>query len=167
MTCREVLRQLALHLGKDLCEPDVLDEVRQHLKSCPRCQFRSRQIKSSMAVLERSNQPASFDVAGSLWPTLEARLNEPRPGRLSLLSVHRWAPAATAVAAGLLLVVTLNSTLPRPGRHSSPSPEFHSRDFSVFPMSRPVPPAAPAPHPSQQDLKERAATLKKSLNESH
>ncbi|HWL07301.1 MAG TPA: hypothetical protein VNQ76_02700, partial [Planctomicrobium sp.] len=70
--------------------------------------------------------------------------------RDSFYSVRRWAPVATVAVAGLLLVVTINATFPKPTESHNPT-LYHSRDagFSVFPGSsarlKPIPPKTHKP----------------------
>lgn len=140
MNCRSVLRLLALYLGKDSCDKEVMDEIRKHLASCPKCRSRYRQLKEAMGVLQdRDSSSGTYETSESIWSEVQSRLNQPR----NVLSVRktrrRSAPVAMAAAACLLIVVTLNYTLPEP-RPSSGTPVYTPRDassFSILPVAGP------------------------------
>ncbi len=167
MNCRTVIRELALHLGKDACERDAMDEVRHHLKECPECRAKGRRLKESQTLLENAHGQETYVDAGSLWPALKMRLDEPQPSVLSSLTVRNWAPVATIISACLLVIVSIGWSLPQ-GDPSHSAPVLHSRDTgtmsifggSDFHLPRTSPRQAPEPERPKVDLKE----LKKELD---
>ncbi len=139
MNCRSVLRLLALYLGKDSCDKEVMDEIRKHLASCPTCRSRYRQLKEAMTVLQDGNSGATFESSESMWSEVQSRLNQRRSVSSLPKSGRRWAPVVMAVAACSLIVVTLNYTLPKP-QHPAGVPAYVPRDassFSILPVAGP------------------------------
>ncbi|SFI07841.1 hypothetical protein [Planctomicrobium piriforme] len=121
MKCREAKREIALHLGHDQCEKFAWEEVRRHVAACADCREQYRQLKTALAVIEKSEAPASYEVRNSLWPELEARLDAPR-AKSDLKSSKAWVPLVS-VAAACLLFLTVHLTAPAPqGQPLPPAP---------------------------------------------
>lgn len=112
MKCREVKRELALYLGHDGTSPSRWEQVRRHLSVCGDCRAHAARLKETLAVVERAEAPSTYEIQGSVWPELQARLDNPRPAR-DPRRFSNWIPLAS-VAVACLLFVTVWTASPEP-----------------------------------------------------
>jgi hypothetical protein len=140
MSCKQARTDIALWIGNDLEEDDVL-HVERHIAGCPQCREHAADLEASLKVLQAT--PAPVDAGGSIWPRLAARLSG-LESRRRLERFNGWLPAATAVAASVTIIVLLEAR--RPDVTPAP-PNFSALPYSSMPSSGVIPlhpsPAAP------------------------
>lgn len=114
MNCREAQRELALHAGEDLGDPQREAEVQQHMAECLSCRRRHAGVKTALAALAVPDSPGTFESVHSLWPALRRRIAR---GDVSSSAGWTWQTAAP-IAAGLVvcagLMVSTAALLRRP-----------------------------------------------------
>jgi hypothetical protein len=108
----ELLGALAL----DAVEPDEVDAIEEHLRTCPRCRDELRAHREVVGVLAYAGQEAP----AGLWDRVAARINDPgdasapprsealaRPVRLADRRSRRATAVMSALAAAAIVVVAL------------------------------------------------------------
>jgi anti-sigma factor RsiW len=127
MNCREAQRELALHAGEDLGDPQREADVQQHLAQCPACRRRHSGVKTALAALAVTDSSSTFDSVHSLWPAVRRRIAQGEDAALG----PNW-QSTTSVVAGLAvcagLMVSTAMLLRRP---VVPEPGATSPGFSM------------------------------------
>lgn len=137
LSCSETKPELALFVGNDVADPALRAAVKRHLASCPECRGEYRQLKQVLSVLQHATPPETFEVRGSLWPAVSARLQQPAAPPHGF---RRWWPATSLLAASLLLGTFLFWPAPPHNLPVGPATER-----SMFSFGLPAPKAAPEP----------------------
>ncbi|HVJ67986.1 MAG TPA: zf-HC2 domain-containing protein [Caulifigura sp.] len=133
MNCREAQRELALHAGEDLGDPDREAEVQQHLATCPSCRRRHAGVKTALAALAVPDSPGTFESVHSLWPALRRRIAR---GDVSSSAGWTWQTAGP-IAAGLVvcagLMVSTAALLRQPVVSDTPPVSTPAYDYGYTP----------------------------------
>ena len=101
LDCRQARSLLALEVGLDLPDAETRHQLQAHLKLCPDCRCRQRQLHESQAVLVESR--LTLDPRSRLWPRVASQLAE-WEARPQFARFNAWVPTAIASVACLLLV---------------------------------------------------------------
>jgi hypothetical protein len=111
MDCRQVAQLLPLWVGQDLPDAASSTDVARHLQSCPDCELRSRELQSSLDVLQASSVEAFPAASGrpGMVPRLMTRLSDwDRQQRRERF--NGWIPAGVmSLAVALMVAVSLPS----------------------------------------------------------
>ena len=150
MNCRDAQSDIALYAGGDLDDAARVREVRRHVASCPECREHFKGVKSSLRTLASVDQAATWQSAGSLWPSIQRELARPRPAAAARVwqQARNWSPLAAVTAACALMLMVLNhngtpTDQPVTGRGMTIHPPTAMRSHSENP---------PEPdHPSSRD----------------
>ena len=106
MNCQNNTENLTAYLDGEL-SPRETDEIESHLESCSRCAQERDSLEEAFLFIDNS-LPQPLKPSPQIWGHIRSRISEPavrsaRPGFLQIFQASRWAPAAAAVAAALVI----------------------------------------------------------------
>ena len=121
--CQQVKQLLPLWIGQDLPDAFRTSEVAEHLLKCPECAIQRQSLQASMESLQTTatmNFPADSQQL-SLWPGLSSQISAWEKGR-SRERFNGWVPATVmALAAALMVAVSMFSVFNELADGNSPS----------------------------------------------
>jgi anti-sigma factor RsiW len=155
MKCHEAQRELALHAGEDLGDPQREAEIQQHLAECPTCRRKHAGVKTALAALAAPAAPGTYESVHSLWPAVRRRIAQ---GDYSSSAGWSWQTAGPAIA-GLVvcagLMVSTAVLLKRPVVHDEPLSTPPTAPVYRSPYEPYVPGAATTAHPGVKPVEDK------------
>ena len=133
MNCREAQAEIALYAGGDLDDRARVRDLRQHVRQCGKCRAHYDSMKStlkSLAAVGPASSAATWERAGSLWPSIRREIAQPPQTLTTVQAVNQlknWTPFAAMTAACVLMLVALGQfgappDEPVSGRGMAPHP---------------------------------------------
>ena len=111
------MQELVAAFALDAVEPDEVDEVEQHLSSCPKCRAELQDMRDTTGYLSY----AGTDAPAGLWERIAGQLEaEPPeaakmfpfpPARAESAKLRRWRQATLAAAAIATVLIAVNGLL--------------------------------------------------------
>lgn len=110
MNCKHARTMIALLVGQDL--DDAADHTLQkHMAACEECRSQAARMTTALRVLRDAEDVPAFSRQSSLWPSI-ARHVEARRATGLAEQFNGWVPALAVMAAGLLIAVFWNQSVP-------------------------------------------------------